>query len=86
MPHAQHMPSHIFTRVGAWQDSVDSNRGSRAAAWTAAGQAAPGAVPVDTLHPMDYMGYAHLQMAQDGQAKGVVDEIADIPERSRAAA
>jgi hypothetical protein len=65
----------IFTRVGAWQDSVDSNRGSLAAAWSAAGQVEPGSVPVDALHPMDYLGYAHLQMAQDGQAKGVVDGL-----------
>jgi len=75
VPHAQHMPSHIFTRVGAWQDSIDSNRGSLAAAWAAAGQIGPGIAPVDALHPMDYLVYAHLQMAQDQQAKGVLDDL-----------
>jgi hypothetical protein len=78
VPHAQHMPSHIFTRVGAWQDSIDSNRGARAAAWDAGGQLAPGTAPVDALHPMDYLAYAHLQLAQDGQARTVLDDLRSL--------
>jgi hypothetical protein len=64
-PHALHMPSHIFTRVGAWQQSVDTNRRSVAAA-TAQHE------PTSTLHAMDYMVYADLQMAQDADAKRIV--------------
>lgn len=68
-PHALHMPSHIFTRVGAWQDSVDSNRASAEAARR---QGAPD----EALHALDYQVYAYLQMAQDKEAKRVMDEIA----------
>lgn len=60
--HAQHMPSHIFTRVGAWPDSVAANMAS-AKADTASGP--------NTLHAFDYMVYAHLQMGQDGAARAV---------------
>ena len=59
--HAQHMPSHIFTRVGAWSDSVAANTAS-AKADTADG--------LQTLHAYDYMVYAHLQMGQDRAAQG----------------
>lgn len=58
--HAQHMPSHIFTRVGAWDDSVAANKAS-AKADTASGG--------NTLHAYDYMVYAQLQMGQDGAAR-----------------
>jgi hypothetical protein len=59
-PHAQHIPAHIFTRLGYWQESVDANRRSLAAAWAAAGPAQPGVAPADTLHPMDDLAYAYL--------------------------
>ena len=75
VPHAQHMPSHIFTRLGYWQESVDTNRESLAAAMAGAGQLPPGVAPVDALHPMDYLMYAYLQMAQDAKAQGVLNEI-----------
>ena len=58
------MPSHIFTRIGAWQESVDSNRASKAVA-DARG----------SLHASDYMAYAYLQMGQDVEAKRVLDEV-----------
>jgi hypothetical protein len=64
VPHAQHMPSHIFTRLGYWQESIDANRRSLAAAWAAAGQPQPGVAPADALHPMDYLAYAYLQTAR----------------------
>lgn len=60
--HAQHMPSHIFTRVGAWADSVAANAAS-ARSDTASGP--------NTLHAYDYMVYAHLQMGQDRAAQAV---------------
>ena len=66
-PHALHMPSHIFTRVGAWEDSVATNRRS-AAASKAANE------PGSGLHAMDYMVYAYMQLARDKEAKLVVEE------------
>ena len=70
-PHAQHMPSHIFTRVGAWQESIDSNRA--AAALSRADGERDGA-----LHAMDYMMYGYLQTAQDREAKRLLDEVAGV--------
>ena len=65
-PHALHMPSHTFTRVGDWQSSIDANIASAAAARNAA------QVP-DELHAMDYMVYAYLQTAQDNAASHLVE-------------
>lgn len=61
-PHALHMPSHIFTRLGYWQESIGSNRDSRDAGRK---HHSPG----DELHALDYLVYAHLQLAQDDQAR-----------------
>src|SRR5919202_1275862 len=69
VPHALHMPSHVFTRVGQWQDSIASNRASADAATNL----------FDRLHAMDYLTYGYLQLAQDVAAKGVLDEIATLP-------
>src|SRR5262245_42007705 len=67
-PHAQHMPSHIFTRVGYWKESISSNVASARAAkadkeWD------------DGMHGMDYLVYAYLQLGQDKEARAVVDEM-----------
>ena len=70
--HAQHMPSHIFTRVGAWTDSVAANTAS-AKADTATGP--------NTLHAYDYMVYAYLQMGQDRAAQGLRDSAVAIAKR-----
>ncbi|MFL5268773.1 MAG: hypothetical protein ACJ8AH_19645 [Stellaceae bacterium] len=76
VPHALHMPSHIFTRLGMWRQSVDANRAA-----TAAGLAyvreelGPDAFNGEAVHSMDYMEYAYLQMGQDREAKRVVDEL-----------
>ena len=66
VPHALHMPSHTFTRVGMWRESVATNQRS---AETAERTKEPGAV----LHALDYMAYAYLQMGMDSQAKEVVE-------------
>ncbi len=67
-PHAQHMPSHIFTRVGYWKESISSNvESSRVARADREGH--------DQLHAMDYLVYAYLQLGQDSQAKAVIDEM-----------
>jgi tetratricopeptide (TPR) repeat protein len=69
--HAQHMPSHIFTRVGYWEESIASN--------IAAGRAAKEARDFhDQLHSIDYQVYANLQLGQDAKAKALIDEMGGI--------
>jgi hypothetical protein len=76
VPHALHMPSHIFTRLGMWQQSIDSNRAAHAAGLNYERKSrGPGSYDDQTLHTMDYLEYAYLQIAQDGPAKEVVDEL-----------
>jgi hypothetical protein len=77
-PHALHMPSHIFTRLGLWQDSIDSNLASAAAARRYIAKTLPGAASVDQLHAMDYLVYAYLQTCQDSAAEHVVEEAAGV--------
>ena len=74
IPHALHMPSHTFTRVGSWKESIETNRRSAEAARKSNG-------PGEELHALDYQTYAYLQIAQDTAAKAVLDRA----ERSRAA-
>jgi hypothetical protein len=70
-PHAQHMPSHIFTRVGYWKESIASNAESaRVAKLDNSGH--------DQLHGLDYMVYAYLQLGQDKKAKAVIDEMKTV--------
>jgi hypothetical protein len=71
--HALHMPSHTFTRVGSWQESIDANRASAAAAREEGSVA-------EELHATDYMAYAHLQMGQD---RAVEQLIAAFPDQAR---
>src|SRR3954453_12608716 len=79
VPHAQHMPSHIFTRLGLWQESIESNlAGHRAAKSYAEKTYGQGGYDQETVHTLDYLAYASLQTAQDRAAKGVVDEIASL--------
>ena len=75
-PHALHMPSHIFTRLGLWQDSIDSNLASAAAARAEMQKTHPGATSYDDLHALDYLAYAYLQRADDEKARGVVVAVA----------
>jgi hypothetical protein len=70
-PHAQHMPSHIFTRVGAWEDSAASNDRAFAAAL-------PGRELGESQHASDYMIYADLQLARDAAAKAAIDRAMAI--------
>ena len=77
-PHAQHMPSHIFTRLGYWQESIDTNRASVEAAKDELRQAKLEAGSYNALHAMDYIEYATLQLVKDKEAKAVVDEVRRI--------
>jgi hypothetical protein len=70
VPHALHMPSHIFTRLGLWQQSVESNRAGHDAALKYAQKSlGQGGFDGETVHTMDYLEYAYLQLGQDAKAK-----------------
>jgi hypothetical protein len=75
-PHALHMPSHTFTRLGYWDESIKTNLASAAAA-------RKDNAASEELHALDYQTYAYLQTAQDAAAKKVVDSIAAIGARIR---
>src|SRR4029453_372865 len=68
-PHALHMPSHIFTRLGLWRESIESNLASDRVAREWAARSHPGSIPFDALHAMDYLEYAYLQIGRDAQAR-----------------
>jgi hypothetical protein len=73
-PHALHMPSHTFTRLGYWQESIDANLASAAAAKREHATA-------EELHALDYQVYAYLQTAQDAAARGVLDGLSEVVAR-----
>ena len=77
-PHALHMPSHIFTRMGMWKESIESNLASArtAQAWLA--KTKPGATAFDALHATDYLEYAYLQTGQDAKAQALVDDVGKV--------
>jgi tetratricopeptide (TPR) repeat protein len=75
-PHALHMPSHIFTRLGLWQDSIASNLASADAGRRLAARRHPGAASMDTLHALDYLEYAYLQIGDEAAARRVLAEAA----------
>jgi hypothetical protein len=77
-PHALHMPSHIFTRLGEWDDSIASNRASAAAALSMSQKLPPSVRHSQQLHAFDYLEYAYLQEARDKDARAVVDETRSI--------
>src|SRR6185369_572631 len=72
-----HMPSHIFTRLGLWSESIQSNLASAAAAQKhlAMSNPGPGAAAFDQLHAMDYLVYAYLQGAQDQEARKILEQL-----------
>jgi hypothetical protein len=72
-PHALHMPSHIFTRLGMWDDSIASNVASQAAA-------AQHGDTGEELHSMDYLVYAYLQSGRDAEAAQVIQQLKTMPE------
>ena len=78
VPHAQHMPSHIFTRLGLWDDAIASNHRSAAAARQFEEERHLNALWDQRGHAWDYLVYAYLQQGRDGEAKRVVDEAASV--------
>ena len=74
LPHALHMPSHTFTRVGSWDQSIEANRASKVAAKRDKSGA-------EELHAGDYMMYAYLQTGQDNAARALLATIPDMVSR-----
>ena len=72
--HALHMPSHTFTRVGMWQESIETNRRSVEAAMRDSSMA-------EVLHASDYLEYAYLQMRRDSAARAVLDGLPALAAR-----
>jgi tetratricopeptide (TPR) repeat protein len=77
--HARHMPSHIFTRLGLWQEGIRSNLDAKAAAKAFAVRNRMSGIWDEQFHAMDYLAYAYLQGAQDKQAQAELDELNRIP-------
>ena len=77
-PHALHMPSHIFTRLGMWPESIESNIASARVAREWVARTKPGATSYEELHAMDYLEYAYLQSGQDAKARALVDSVAQV--------
>lgn len=76
--HAQHMPSHIFTRLGLWEEAIMSDLKSEAAARAyARSRGMPGSWD-ERLHAMDYLAYAYLQTGQDTEALGILAKLKEI--------
>ncbi len=77
-PHAQHMPSHIFVRLGLWDEAVKSNLASEAAARALAKAQGLADSSAERLHAMDYLAYGYLQAGQDSEAQRVLAELKAI--------
>jgi tetratricopeptide (TPR) repeat protein len=75
-PHALHMPTHIFTRLGLWRESIESNLASAEAGRRLVAKNHPGAASFDTLHALDYLEYAYLQIDDQAKAREVLAEAA----------
>src|SRR5580765_4490004 len=78
VPHALHMPSHIYTRLGMWQETIDANRASADAARKYEAAYHPGAASFEELHALDYLVYAYLQVGADQKAAEVLARVRSI--------
>ena len=76
-PHALHMPSHIFARLGLWQDDINSNLASIAATRKTAAEHMGGAS--HQFHAMDFLEYAYLQSGHEAEAQRLIDEVRAMP-------
>jgi hypothetical protein len=77
-PHANHMPSHIFTRVGSWQESIVSNKKSAEIATKDEAISRSGEARDQRLHALDYLEYAYLQTGEVSKAKAVREEVESL--------
>ncbi|MGA8492065.1 MAG: hypothetical protein WB711_16685 [Terriglobales bacterium] len=77
-PHALHMPSHIFARLGLWQEDIQSNLAAIAATQR------PSAIHFGAehqVHSMDFLEYAYLQIGEDGKAKAIANGLGNVREQ-----
>ena len=79
--HARHMPSHIFTRLGLWEESIASNWSSAEAAQAQIARTRPGTTAFEAMHAYDYLEYAYLKLGQDRKAQEVADVVARAGEQ-----
>ncbi len=77
-PHALHMPSHIFARVGLWQEDIQSNLASIAATRKTAAMGMGG--EGHQFHAMDFLFYAYMQSGRESDARALMDEVSKMPE------
>jgi tetratricopeptide (TPR) repeat protein len=77
-PHAQHMPSHIYSMLGMWEQSIKSNQATLVVGKDYAARNYPEFADASQPHSLDFMEYAYLQLGQDKEAKAVVDEAASM--------
>ena len=82
IPHALHMPGHIFTRLGYWQEDIDTNLLSEAAARQEVGMNNMGLARQEELHSMDYLIYAYLQSGRVKEARGILDQLNAVDNRT----
>ena len=78
--HAQHMPSHIFTRLGLWNESIKSNIDSANSAVCYAESVNPDANWVSEIHALDYLVYAYLQLGDNAKARLEMNKMLEIKE------
>jgi tetratricopeptide (TPR) repeat protein len=78
VPHALHMPSHIYTRLGMWEESIKSNLAASSAARDYSAQYYQGITLSEDLHALDYLTFAYLQTGQDRKAGEVLDHVLGI--------
>ena len=76
--HAQHMPSHIFTRLGLWDEAISSNRAAEAAAREWGKASGMSGAWDQQLHAMDYLAYAYLQSGRDAEAEAVFEKLTAV--------
>jgi tetratricopeptide (TPR) repeat protein len=76
--HALHMPSHIFVRLGLWQESISSNIAAAASAAKATQEHR--AMPHYQFHALDFLNYSYLQSGQESKARQIVNELANVPD------
>jgi tetratricopeptide (TPR) repeat protein len=74
-PHALHMPSHIFVRLGLWDDAIRANEDSAAAARAHVEKTQPGSASFDEMHAVDYLTYAFLQEGRDAKALEMLERV-----------
>jgi len=78
VPHALHMPSHIFVRLGMWEQAIDVNKASAESARNYGAEQKLDGMTFEELHALDYLVYGYLQTGRDAKAKELVDYVAAV--------